>query len=82
MYAVALITNMFNFRGFFGTLTVNLPGPPNDRVWLGFRTNPDLQLVAKPLKFGDTHINISQVTTWIKAKILLEFQVIHTYMHN
>lgn len=57
-----------------GTLAVNIPSPPSDRVWIGFRGNPDLQLSAHPA-FGERSINFMHVTKWIEKKLAVEFQV-------
>jgi len=68
----------FEIRSCTGTLAINIPPPPNDRIWLGFRTNPNMQIVAKP-KFGDRTLNLTHLTDWIKKKLLLEFQVKHIF---
>lgn len=57
-----------------GTLTLNIPPPPTDRIWYGFKTNPDMQLVAKP-KVGERAVNLTHVTEFIRKKLLFEFQV-------
>ncbi len=57
-----------------GSVAVNIPPVPNDRVWIGFRTNPEININAKP-KVGQRVVSLSQVTGWIKKKLLLEFQV-------
>lgn len=56
-----------------GTLAINIPPPPTDRLWYGFRGNPHLWLVAKP-KVGDRDITMSHITEWIEKKLALEFQ--------
>lgn len=55
-----------------GTLALNIPPPPSDRVWIGFRGNPELQLSATPT-FGERSINY--VSRWIEKKLAVEFQV-------
>lgn len=62
-----------------GTLALNIPPPPSDRVWLGFRGNPKLQLSAHPT-FGERSLNFMHVTRWIEKKLSIEFQV-NTYVH-
>lgn len=57
-----------------GSVAVNIPPVPNDRVWIGFRTNPEIDINARP-KVGERVVSLSQVTGWIKKKLLLEFQV-------
>lgn len=56
-----------------GTLSINISAPPSDRIWLGFRGNPKLQLCAKPA-FGERSINFAHVTRWIEKKLSQEFQ--------
>ncbi|XP_047001749.1 testis-expressed protein 2 [Schistocerca americana] len=60
-------------RGLVGTLTLNIPPPPSDRLWYGFRENPKIWLSARP-KFGERRVNISHVIAWIEKKLLEEFQ--------
>lgn len=57
-----------------GSVALNVPPVPNNRVWVGFRSNPLIDINAKP-KFGDRAVNLSKVSDWIKQKLLLEFQV-------
>ena len=56
-----------------GTLAVNIPPPPTDRLWYGFRTNPYLRLSAKP-KVGSREVSVSHITDWIEKKLTVEFQ--------
>ncbi|XP_045214289.2 testis-expressed protein 2-like [Mercenaria mercenaria] len=56
-----------------GTLAVNIPPPPSDRLWYGFRGNPQLWLVAKP-KVGEREVTMSHITDWIEKKLAMEFQ--------
>lgn len=56
-----------------GTLTINVPPPPTDRLWYGFRDNPQLSLVAKP-KVGEREVTVTHVTEWIEKKLIIEFQ--------
>jgi len=60
-------------NGLVGTLVLNIPPPPSDRLWYGFRGNPRLWLQARP-KLGERQVNISQVTSWIEKKLCQEFQ--------
>lgn len=57
-----------------GTLVLNIPSPPSDRVWVGFRPTPSLALSAQPI-VGERNITYLRVTSWIEKKLLLEFQV-------
>lgn len=56
-----------------GTLAVNIPPPPTDRLWYGFRGNPKLTLVAKP-KVGERRVTVSHITDFIEKKLSVEFQ--------
>ncbi|XP_021935700.1 testis-expressed protein 2 isoform X4 [Zootermopsis nevadensis] len=60
-------------NGLVGTVVLNIPPPPSDRLWYGFRGNPRLWLQARP-KFGERQVNISQVTSWIEKQLCQEFQ--------
>lgn len=58
-----------------GVLTLNVPPPQTDRVWYGFKPNPELTLKALP-KMGDREVNMSHVTDWIERKLAEEFRKI------
>ncbi|GFQ98473.1 testis-expressed protein 2 [Trichonephila clavata] len=58
-----------------GTLALNIPPMPTDRLWYGFRTNPHLSIVARP-KLGHHVVTITHVTEWIEKKLVSEFQKI------
>lgn len=58
-----------------GVLTLNVPPPQTDRVWYGFKPNPELVLKALP-KMGDREVNMSHVTDWIERKLAEEFRKI------
>ncbi|XP_062999493.1 testis-expressed protein 2-like [Elgaria multicarinata webbii] len=58
-----------------GTLTVNIPPPPTDRVWYSFRTPPQLDLKVRP-KLGEREVTFIHVTEWIEKKLQHEFQKI------
>ncbi|XP_065818017.1 testis-expressed protein 2 isoform X1 [Labrus bergylta] len=58
-----------------GTLAVNIPPPPTDRIWYGFRTPPHLELKARP-KLGERKVTLAHVTDWIEKKLDQEFQKI------
>lgn len=61
-------------KGLIGTLVLNIPPPPSDRVWIGFRPLPELALSAQPI-VGDRNITFLRITSWIEKKLLQEFQV-------
>ncbi|XP_051850931.1 testis-expressed protein 2 isoform X1 [Antechinus flavipes] len=56
-----------------GTLAVNIPPPPTDRIWYGFRKPPHVELKARP-KLGEREVTIVHVTDWIEKKLEQEFQ--------
>ncbi|NWX84582.1 TEX2 protein, partial [Nothoprocta pentlandii] len=58
-----------------GTLAINIPPPPTDRVWYGFRRPPYLELKARP-KLGEREVTLVHVTDWIEKKLEQEFQKI------
>ncbi|XP_034449663.1 testis-expressed protein 2 isoform X1 [Hippoglossus hippoglossus] len=58
-----------------GTLAVNIPPPPTDRIWYGFRSPPHLELKARP-KLGEREVTLVHVTDWIEKKLNQEFQKI------
>ncbi|XP_060522964.1 testis-expressed protein 2 isoform X2 [Cylas formicarius] len=60
-------------RGLAGTVVLNMPPPPSDRIWIGFRPVPELVLSTRP-GVGERNVNHGIVTSWIEKKLLLEFQ--------
>nr|CAI5846225.1 unnamed protein product [Callosobruchus analis] len=58
-----------------GTLVLNIPPPPSDRIWVGFRPLPEILLSARPI-VGERNISYFMVTSWIEKKLLQEFQKI------
>lgn len=58
-----------------GILSLNVPPPPTDRLWYGFKPNPDLVLRALP-KMGDREVSLTPVTEWIERKLVEEFRKI------
>lgn len=61
-------------RGLSGTLMINIPPPPTDRLWYGFKPCPKLILAARP-KVGAKELTMNRLTEWIEKKLELEFQV-------
>ncbi|XP_034939124.1 testis-expressed protein 2 [Chelonus insularis] len=55
-----------------GCLSVNIPPPPSDRLWYGFKPIPKISLDARPA-VGERALNIGYLTNWIKTKLLKEF---------
>ncbi|KAK7507902.1 hypothetical protein BaRGS_00000867 [Batillaria attramentaria] len=60
-------------KSLVGKLAVNVPPPPSDRLWYGFRGSPRLWLAAKP-QVGERVVTITHITDWIERKLELEFQ--------
>ncbi|NXV15604.1 TEX2 protein, partial [Cepphus grylle] len=58
-----------------GTLAVNIPPPPTDRIWYSFRVPPQLELKVRP-KLGEREVTFLHVTEWIEKKLQHEFQKI------
>lgn len=57
-----------------GTLCLNIPPPPTDRIWYGFRAVPTITLRAYP-KLGEKPVNFSPLTEWIETKMKSLFEV-------
>uniref|UniRef100_A0A914XNG9 SMP-LTD domain-containing protein n=1 Tax=Plectus sambesii TaxID=2011161 RepID=A0A914XNG9_9BILA len=51
-----------------GTLAINIPPPPSDRLWFGFRRPPKLALKAVP-QVGNRIVDVSTVSDWIENKL-------------
>ncbi|XP_068631680.1 testis-expressed protein 2 [Battus philenor] len=60
-------------NGLEGRLAINLPSPPHDRIWIGFRTNPQLALRARPA-FGARALRFAHISNWIEQKLTREFE--------
>ncbi|OCT64424.1 testis-expressed protein 2 [Xenopus laevis] len=58
-----------------GTLAVNIPPPPTDRIWYSFRIPPRLEMRVRP-KLGEREVTFIHVTEWIEKKLQDEFQKI------
>ncbi|XP_061830338.1 uncharacterized protein [Nerophis lumbriciformis] len=56
-----------------GTLAINIPPPPTDRIWYSFQVPPKLDLHVRPM-FGKREVTFTQVTEWIERKLKCEFQ--------
>uniref|UniRef100_A0A8C4ENX9 Testis expressed 2, like n=1 Tax=Dicentrarchus labrax TaxID=13489 RepID=A0A8C4ENX9_DICLA len=57
-----------------GTLVVNIPPPPTDRIWYSFCVPPKLDLHVRP-KLGEREVTFCHVTEWIEKKLQDEFQL-------
>ncbi|XP_053327507.1 testis-expressed protein 2-like [Spea bombifrons] len=58
-----------------GSLAVNIPPPPTDRIWYSFQTPPRVEMKVRP-KLGDREVTFIHVTEWIEKKLQDEFQKI------
>jgi hypothetical protein len=56
-----------------GTITLNIPSLPSDRLWYGFQTAPQMILSATP-QVGDKEVSYSAISDWIAEKLKNEFQ--------
>uniref|UniRef100_H2V217 Testis expressed 2, like n=1 Tax=Takifugu rubripes TaxID=31033 RepID=H2V217_TAKRU len=56
-----------------GTLVINVPPPPTDRIWYSFSVPPKLDLHVRP-KLGEREVTLCHVTEWIEKKLQDEFQ--------
>ncbi|XP_062840871.1 testis-expressed protein 2-like [Trichomycterus rosablanca] len=56
-----------------GSLAVNIPPPPTDRIWYSFRVPPRLDLQVKPM-LGEREVTFTHVTEWIERTLQCEFQ--------
>ncbi|XP_011883282.1 PREDICTED: testis-expressed sequence 2 protein [Vollenhovia emeryi] len=64
---------MVSVSGIEGCLLVNIPPPPSDRLWYGFKTVPKIALTVQPT-LGERTVNIVYVSNWIENKLLREFE--------
>ncbi|XP_073841764.1 uncharacterized protein isoform X3 [Musca autumnalis] len=62
------ITLGIDLHGLVSRVTVNIPPPPSDRIWLAFRAPPRLWLTARPT-VGDKSVDWSIVTNVIEGKL-------------
>ncbi|XP_068100269.1 testis-expressed protein 2-like [Hyperolius riggenbachi] len=58
-----------------GTLAVNIPPPPTDRLWYSFRAPPRVEMKVVP-RLGEREVTFVHVTEWIEKKLQDEFQKI------
>ncbi|KYM97883.1 PREDICTED: testis-expressed sequence 2 protein [Cyphomyrmex costatus] len=64
---------MVNVSGIEGCLLLNIPPPPSDRLWYGFKSKPKIALTVQPT-LGERTVNIVYVSNWIENKLLREFE--------
>ncbi|XP_066914658.1 testis-expressed protein 2-like [Clytia hemisphaerica] len=56
-----------------GNLAINLPPPPSNRLWFGFRNQPVIFISATP-KVGEKQVRLTYLTNWIERKLKEEFK--------
>ena len=56
-----------------GTVALNIPPHPSDRVWYGFVAKPKMDVVATP-QVGETEVSYAAISDFIADKLKLEFQ--------
>ncbi|XP_030631495.1 testis-expressed protein 2 [Chanos chanos] len=61
-----------------GTLVINIPPPPTDRIWYSFCVPPKLDLRVRP-KLGEREVTFCHVTEWIEKKLQDEFQDVFVF---
>ncbi|KYM92537.1 Testis-expressed sequence 2 protein [Atta colombica] len=64
---------MVSVSGIEGCLLLNIPPPPSDRLWYGFKSVPKIALTVQPT-LGERTVNIVYVSKWIENKLLREFE--------
>ncbi|XP_068219412.1 LOW QUALITY PROTEIN: testis-expressed protein 2 [Palaemon carinicauda] len=60
-------------RRLAGTLALNVPPPPADRLWYGFRGVPELVMVARP-RLGDRTLNLPILVEFIQKQLRVIFE--------
>ncbi|XP_026317528.1 testis-expressed protein 2 isoform X2 [Hyposmocoma kahamanoa] len=60
-------------QGLEGRIVLNLPPPPHDRLWFGFRSNPQLVLKARPA-VGTRALRFAHISNWIEQRLIKEFE--------
>jgi hypothetical protein len=53
---------------FSGIMTINIPPPPSDRLWIGFPEMPDLSLKVTPV-FGESKYSYTLIHDFLEARI-------------
>ncbi|CAF0783760.1 unnamed protein product [Adineta ricciae] len=56
-----------------GIMTINIPPPPSDRVWVGFAEMPDLNLKVSPV-LGESKYSYALIHDFLEARIRDEFK--------
>ncbi|CAF3002092.1 unnamed protein product [Rotaria sp. Silwood2] len=53
---------------FNGIMTINIPPPPSDRIWIGFSEMPDLNLKVTPV-FGESKYSYTLIHDFLESQI-------------
>ncbi|CAF5212781.1 unnamed protein product, partial [Rotaria magnacalcarata] len=51
-----------------GIMTINIPPPPSDRIWIGFSEMPDLNLKVTPV-FGESKYSYTIIHDYLESQI-------------
>lgn len=74
---------MFQLHAIRGTLTVNFPPAPSDRIWYGFRTPPELEIALRPCfgghPLGKYEGSFATVMKHLEKRLKLEFMKVLVY---
>ncbi|CAF1252034.1 unnamed protein product [Rotaria sordida] len=62
---VGAIIELMNFNGI---MTINIPPPPSDRIWIGFSEMPDLNLKVTPV-FGESKYSYTLIHDFLESQI-------------
>ncbi|XP_059098666.1 testis-expressed protein 2-like isoform X2 [Tigriopus californicus] len=77
------ITLQLQLHSLKGTLTLNFPPAPSDRVWYGFRTPPDLEIALRPCfggkGLGKYETTFSSVMRQLENRLKQEFMKVLVY---
>ena len=74
--AMKQVTLVVNVKRVYGTVTVHLPSPPTDRIWVGFRCPPQLDFDLLPT-LGDLSLTLGS-----DKKEFSYLRPIITYLHH
>ncbi|KAH7716158.1 Protein F55C12.5 a [Aphelenchoides avenae] len=53
-----------------GVMTLNLPPPPSERLWWGFRESPVMKITSTP-EIAGKPVHLSALSEWIESKLRL-----------
>lgn len=77
------ITLQLQLHAIKGTLTVNFPPAPSDRIWYGFRTPPELEIALRPCfgghPLGKYEGTFSKIMKHLEKRLKVEFMKVLVY---